>query len=92
MTEAKIKHMVGRFLSWKLPENFNPDGGVSFKKTFNDHLPQPMKNEPTGTNILDAEQATAMVRYMIEGMPDPVSQTVREGPVSAWDKPIPPRR
>lgn len=69
MREAQIKHMVDRFLGWRLPEDFNPDGGVSFKRTFNDHLPQPMKNQPIGTNLLDANQAEAMVRYMIEGLP-----------------------
>ncbi|MBY9051665.1 hypothetical protein K7462_30780, partial [Pseudomonas fluorescens] len=70
MTDAQIKYMVDRFLSWKLPADFNPDGGVSFKKTFNDHLPTPSKHEPSGTNLLDATQATAMVRYMIEGIPE----------------------
>lgn len=68
-TEAQIKHMVDRFLQWKLPSDFNPDGGISFKKTFNDHLPTPSKNEPVGTNLLDASQADAMVRFMIEGLP-----------------------
>jgi hypothetical protein len=29
MTDAQIKHMTERFLGWKLPENFNPDGGIS---------------------------------------------------------------
>lgn len=69
MTEVQIKYMVNRFLSWKLPENFNPDGGVSFKKTFNEHTAHPMKHEPVGTNLLDASQADVMVRYMTEGMP-----------------------
>jgi hypothetical protein len=69
MDDAQIKHMVDRFLCWKLPESFNPDGGISFKRTFNDHLPTPMKNEPVGTNLLDATQADAMVRYMVAGMP-----------------------
>lgn len=32
MTEDQIRHMVNRFLGWKLPESFNPDGGVTFKK------------------------------------------------------------
>jgi hypothetical protein len=45
MTEAQIKHMVDRFLGWRLPETFNPDGGVSFKKTFNEHTDHPMKHE-----------------------------------------------
>lgn len=66
-----IKHMVDRFLGWRLPENFNPDGGISFKKTFNDHMPTPMKHEPTGTNVFDAEQATAMVRHMLQGYQPP---------------------
>lgn len=69
MTKEQIKHMVDRFLGWRLPESFNPDGGISFKKTFNDHLPQPMKHEPSGTNLFDAGQADAMVRYMADGMP-----------------------
>jgi hypothetical protein len=74
MTEDQIKHMVDRFLSWKLPENFNPDGGVSFKKTFNEHTPRPAKHEPSGTNLLDATQATAMVRHMLEGLPPSPAQ------------------
>jgi len=68
VTEDQIKHMVDRFLNWKLPENFNPDGGISFKKTFNEHTAHPMKHEPVGTNLLSAMQATEMVRHMIEGM------------------------
>jgi hypothetical protein len=68
--------MVDRFLSWKLPEDFNPDGGVSFKRTFNEHTAHPMKYEPSGTNLLGASQATAMVRHMIEG--------VSEGALYAW--------
>lgn len=60
MTEAQIKHMVDRFLGWKLPrDNFNPDCGISFDK----------KHEPSGTNLLNAQQADAMVRYMIDGLP-----------------------
>lgn len=69
LSDAQIKHMVNRFLGWRLPENFCPDGGVSFKPTFNDHLPVPMRHNPSGTNLLDATQALAMVRYMIEGLP-----------------------
>lgn len=70
MTEEQIKHMVGRFLSWKLPESFSPDAGITFKAAYNEHTAHPMKHEPTGTNLLDAEQAEAMVRHMIEGMPE----------------------
>lgn len=67
--DGQIKHMVQRFLSWKLPENFNPDGGVSFKKTFNEHTSHPMKHEPCGTNLLNAIQAEAMIRHLLVGLP-----------------------
>jgi hypothetical protein len=69
MTDDQIKHMVSRFLGWRLPENFNPDAGISFKATFNEHTDHPMRHEPSGTNLLDFTQAEAMVRHMVEGMP-----------------------
>jgi hypothetical protein len=68
MTEAQIKHMVNRFLTWKLPENFNPDAGISFKPDFNENTPWPKKHQPYGTNLLDAVQAEAMVRHLLEGI------------------------
>lgn len=70
MTEAQIKHLVDRFLGWRLPESFSPDAGISFKPTFNEHMTPPMRYEPSGTNLFDAIQAEAMVRHMIEGMPE----------------------
>jgi hypothetical protein len=82
MTDDQIKHMVERFLGWRLPENFAPDGGISFKATFNDDQPfGPMKHKPSGTNLFDSTQAAEMVRYMIRGMPteaasDPATLTI----------------
>jgi hypothetical protein len=72
MTDKQISYMVARFLQWRLPENFNPDAGISFKPNFNEHTAYPMKHEPVGTNLFDATQAEAMVRYLIDGMPDAV--------------------
>lgn len=74
MTEDQIKHMVNRFLGWKLPEAFRPDAGISFDAEFNKEWnakqgKPPQRHEPTGTNLFDATQADAMVRYMVEGMP-----------------------
>ena len=74
MNTAQIKHMVSRFLQWKLPENFNPDGGISFKPTYTAHPAHAMKHEPFGTNLLDAAQAEAMVRHMVEGLPGHASE------------------
>lgn len=69
MTDDQIKHMVARFLMWKLPEDFRPDAGISFKAEFNEHTAHPMRHEPSGTNLLDYTQAEVMVRHMIEGLP-----------------------
>lgn len=69
MTPAQIKHMVDRFLGWRLPDNFSPDAGISFKKLFNEGTAYQSENRPVGTNLFDAQQADAMVRHMIDGMP-----------------------
>lgn len=69
MTDEQIKHMIDRFLGWRLPENFNPDGGVSFQKIGNEGTPHAYAREPSGTNLFDATQAQAMIRYLVDGMP-----------------------
>ncbi|WP_409188398.1 hypothetical protein [Bradyrhizobium sp. RDM4] len=90
MTDDQIRHMVDRFLGWKLPENFSPDGGVSFKKMLNEHTAHPAKHEPIGTNLLDAQQATVMVRYMIDGLPaEPPTARSSAGNVDALIAEIP---
>jgi hypothetical protein len=61
-----IKHMTERFLGWQLPENFNPDGGISFQQYGNVGTEHQYENVPTGTNLLDYTQAEAMVRYMLD--------------------------
>lgn len=74
MTEAQIKHMVDRFLAWKLPQPFRPDGGISFEPEFNVEynakrgLP-PARHEPSGTNLFGYTEAEAMVRHMLDGLP-----------------------
>jgi len=64
-TEEQINSMVDRFLGWKLPANFAPDAGISFKAEYNEHTPWPARHEPTGTNLFDKEQARQMVEYML---------------------------
>jgi hypothetical protein len=75
VTDDQIKHMVSRFLGWRLPDNFNPDCGISFTREHSvefmaSHGKPPMRFEPVGTNLLDATQAEAMVRHMVEGLSD----------------------
>lgn len=69
MTDDQIEHMVQRFLRWTLPENFSPDGGISFEPIANAHTARPSKREPSGTNLFGYDQAKAMVLNMVEGMP-----------------------
>ena len=76
MTDEQIKHMVNRFLSWRLPEDFHPDAGISFTPEFNVEYNAsqgrpPQRHEPTGTNLFGFDQAEAMIRHLVEGMPCP---------------------
>ena len=68
MTEDQIKHMVNRFLGWRLPKPWHPDNGISYQRPNYAHEPAD-HDWPIGTNLFDATQATAMVRYMLEGIP-----------------------
>lgn len=70
MTDEQIKHMVSRFLGWRLPHNFAPDAGISYARP---HYAPNVDATPYGTNLFDATQADEMVRFMIEGMPPSVS-------------------
>lgn len=65
-TDDLVKEMASRFLCWKLPTDFAPDGGISFVES---------AWWPIGTNLLHAGQAEEMVRHMI-GLPN-VDVTVR---------------
>jgi len=67
MNKAQIKHMVDRFLAWRLPDNFNPDNGITAVRP--NYAPE-VSWEPTGTNLLDAMQAEAMVRHMADEIPE----------------------
>ena len=70
MNATQIKHMVDRFLGWKLPESFAPDCGIQFDAEAAKKLdPRNHRYEPIGTNLFDATQADGMVRHMVEGLP-----------------------
>jgi hypothetical protein len=70
MTEDQIKYMVGRFLAWRLPADFDPDCGISYTVP-NHPLYADGTLGPTGTNLLCYTQAEAMVRDMLDGLPTP---------------------
>lgn len=72
--------IVNRFLGWKLPDDFAPDCGISFKRTHSEFSPfGPQKHEPVGTNLLTAVQARAMLEHILPPMPNNGYATEAEG-------------
>ena len=66
-TSPVTNDMVSRFLAWKLPADFAPDCGISFKPESDYAHPEfgRTKFEPTGTNLLHAGQARAMLEHIL---------------------------
>jgi hypothetical protein len=82
-SQPDFKRMVERFLTWKLPEDFNPDGGVHFEPYGNLGTPHEYRRKPTGTNLFNATQAEAMVRYMLDGLPKSLQTDAEQDVVAA---------
>jgi len=61
-----IDCMVDRFLNWRLPHDFAPDCGITFDGCKPDALGY-APSWPVGTNLLTADQARAMIKYIIHG-------------------------
>jgi len=58
-----IADMVNRFLGWKMPKDFYPDCGITFK---HNETWGPYPNAwPVGTNLFTADQAKAMFEYCL---------------------------
>lgn len=53
------EEMIGRFLSWKLPDDFRPDAGISYTKP-PAHCPT-----PSGTNLFHYSQAKEMLEFVL---------------------------
>ena len=60
------KVLVDRFLNWRLPHDFAPDCGITFDGCPPDALGY-APSWPVGTNLLTADQARAMIKYIIRG-------------------------
>ena len=63
-----VEQAVNRFLSWKLPKDFHPDGGMVFIPTKGRGYDSP--HWPVGTNLLNAQQAREMLRYVLASAPE----------------------
>lgn len=66
MNTDQLKHMVDRFLGWRLPQDFNPDAGISYERP---NYAAGVDATPTGTNLFTWPQAAEMVAHMTEGLP-----------------------
>lgn len=67
--EAEINRMVDRFLGWRLPETFHPDGGITFEPIHSKGTPYEGRRRPSGTNLFTAIEAREMVRWMLDAAP-----------------------
>lgn len=59
-----VKEAVDRFLGWQFPDDFHPDGGIQFTR-YDLSKPGIGKQTPVGTNLLNAQQAEEMIRYIL---------------------------
>lgn len=63
-----VERAVNSFLSWKLPKDFHPDGGIVFIPTKGRGYDSPYW--PCGTNLLNAQQTRDMLRYVLAVAPE----------------------
>lgn len=68
-----LTHMVNRFLGWKLPMDFAPDCGISIDTEIAGR-----NGWPSGTNLLNAEQAKQMFEYVTQVTPAVAQEPVGE--------------
>jgi len=71
--------MVDLFLSWRLPSDFQPDGGISFTS-------RPIHESwPTGTNLFTATQARGMIEHLLS-VPEETSRVKPAEPIDQATK------
>lgn len=75
IADGIIKRAVDKFLCWKLPDDFSPDGGIRFTKAFNTHTDWPSVHEPIGTNLFTAVQAKEMFEHCLSELSTTPPQT-----------------
>jgi hypothetical protein len=62
ISEERLRKMVDRFIGWKIPQSFGPDGYITFDR----EKAKASVYWPTGTNLLSCTEAEEMLRYMLE--------------------------
>lgn len=71
-----IQSAVSRFLGWKLPTDFAPDGGITFKRHANKEccIEFQYTHEPVGTNLFNDPQAKAMLMHVAKPLIDRIAE------------------
>lgn len=66
-TEEELSAMVDRFLGWRLPKDFAPDHYITFDREAAQRAHDSTNgiSWPIGTNLFTADQARAMLRYVL---------------------------
>lgn len=85
INKSLINAMVSRFLGWKLPTDFTPDAGISFKPS--DMQKPNGPHWPSGTNLLHAGQAREMIEHMLAGA---ITQSAEPADIDARPIPVDP--
>lgn len=91
ITETELKQAVNRFLGWRIPDSFSPDCYITFGRQM------ALKNHgwPVGTNLFNAVEAEAMLRHVLDVVPDsvkpsaPVYTTAAEAAMIRADEVLP---
>lgn len=66
-----IEKAADKFLTWALPEDFSPDGGITYvRPTF------PGYPAPRGTNLLNDRQAREMLEHILVQQEGPVPMRI----------------
>lgn len=66
LRNLNVDELANVFMGWKLPDDFAPDCGISFKKV-HAYIPAsgPQVFNPIGTNLFTLQQAKQMFDYVI---------------------------
>ena len=76
VSHVDVDAMVNRFRGWKLPSDFSPDCGITFRNESEYSHPTygRAKYEPVGTNLFTGSQAKAMFEYCLQGVAEPIQR------------------
>lgn len=72
----ELQELVNRFLAWKLPTDFYPDCHIHFDREKAEKWGPQLW--PSGTNLLNADQARAMLEHVTEPLRTQFADTERD--------------